>query len=220
MLKRVLPVDDSDKKSDPGSMTVVSPAQKTVDERQQAAIDQHVQKGIEFHELGQLEKATHHFRLAAKDESPVGMFLYGISLRHGWGCKLNTALAFQYLQKAAEHAIDGLQQKDDHSVEKMKDEYDALLASRKGELIMAIYELGVSFQQGWGVSRSRETAFYYFQIAAQLGDPDAQNEVAQCYYTGQGVKKDVRLAAQYYRKAAAQGRGIMGNSWIFKSKYD
>lgn len=102
----------------------------------------------------------------------------------------------------------------------MKGEYDALLASKKGELIMAIYELGVSFQQGWGVSRSRETAFYYFQIAAQLGDPDAQNEVAHCYYTGQGVKKDVHRAAQYYRKAAAQGRGIMGNSWIFKSKYD
>lgn len=49
-----------------------------------ADIDKHVQKGIEFHELGELEKATHHFRQCAKEGSPIGMFLYGISLRHGW----------------------------------------------------------------------------------------------------------------------------------------
>lgn len=101
-----------------------------------------------------------------------------------------------------------------------KNDYDALFASKKGELVIAIYELGVSFQQGWGVSRSRETAFYYFKIAAQLGDADAQNEVGHCYYHGFGTKKDQYQAAKYYRMAAEQGRGLMGNSWIFKSKYD
>jgi hypothetical protein len=44
----------------------------------------HVQKGIRYHEGGQLEKATQHFRAAADRDSPMGMFLYGISLRHGW----------------------------------------------------------------------------------------------------------------------------------------
>jgi hypothetical protein len=44
----------------------------------------HVQKGIKYHEGGQLEKATQHFRAAADRDSPMGMFLYGISLRHGW----------------------------------------------------------------------------------------------------------------------------------------
>ncbi|KAI8370333.1 uncharacterized protein BYT42DRAFT_83997 [Radiomyces spectabilis] len=170
-------------------------------------VDQHVQKGIEYHESGELEKATHHFRLAAKQGSPIGMFLYGISLRHGWGCRLNGALAFQYLQKAAEHAVEDLL----HS--------DYALAS-KGELIMAIYELGVSFQQGWGVAKNKETAFYYFKIAAELGDADAQNDTAHCFYHAQGTKKDMFQAAKYYRLAAAQGRGLLGNSWIFKSKYD
>ncbi|CDH61564.1 hcp-like partial [Lichtheimia corymbifera JMRC:FSU:9682] len=181
-----------------------------------ADIDKHVQKGIEFHEIGELEKATHHFRQCAKEGSPIGMFLYGISLRHGWGCKANSALAFQYLQKAAEYAVSGLQK----SCDGKKNDYDALFASKKGELVIAIYELGVSFQQGWGVSRSRETAFYYFKIAAQLGDADAQNEVGHCYYHGFGTKKDQYQAAKYYRMAAEQGRGLMGNSWIFKSKYD
>ncbi|KAL9539068.1 hypothetical protein MBANPS3_010484 [Mucor bainieri] len=171
-------------------------------------IDQHVQSGIQHHELGQLEKATHCFRLASKEGCPIGMFLYGISLRHGWGCRLNTSLAFQYLQTAAEHAVDDLLHGDEYA-----------LAS-KGELIMAIYELGVSFQQGWGVTKSKETAFYYFEIAANLGDCDAMNDLAFCYHHGHGVKKNIYKAAQYYRMAARQGQGQIGNSWIWKEKYN
>lgn len=44
----------------------------------------HVQEGIKFHELGKLEQATEQFRLASNLDLPIGMFLYGISLRHGW----------------------------------------------------------------------------------------------------------------------------------------
>lgn len=174
--------------------------------------DHHVQAGIEHHELGQLEKATHYFRLAAKEGCPIGMFLYGISLRHGWGCKKNTPLAFQYLQTAAEHAVDDL----------LKQGNKHMLAANasKGELVMAIYELGVSFQQGWGVQKSKETAFYYFEIAANLGDTDAMNDVAFCYTHGHGVKKDIYKAAHYYRMAERQGQGQVGNSWIWKEKYN
>ncbi|KAI9260528.1 hypothetical protein BDA99DRAFT_439781, partial [Phascolomyces articulosus] len=181
--------------------------------------DQHVQKGIEYHELGELERATHQFRIAAKEGSPVGMLFYGLCLRHGWGCRANSALAFQYLQKAAEHAVDGLQRGSCRN-DDAKNQMDTLLATRKGELVIAIYELGVALQQGWGTARSPETAFYYFKVAAQLGDADAQNEVADCYYRGYGTKKDLYQAAKYYRLAAAQGRGLIGNSWIYKPKYD
>ncbi|KAJ2962181.1 hypothetical protein NQZ79_g2700 [Umbelopsis isabellina] len=105
----------------------------------------HVQKGIKYHEGGQLEKATQHFRAAADRDSPMGMFLYGISLRHGW-----------YLQKTAEHAVDDL------------NNLSVNLSASKGELVMAIYELGVSFRHGWGVQKDKQTACYYFKIAAEL----------------------------------------------------
>ncbi|GAA5806240.1 hypothetical protein HPULCUR_011771 [Helicostylum pulchrum] len=93
-------------------------------------------------------------------------------------------------------------------------------SATKGELIMAIYELGVSFRHGWGCKKNKETAVYYFKIAADLNDADAQNDLGHCYYHGHGVKKDMFLAAKYYRLADKQGQGIMGNSWIWKSKYD
>jgi hypothetical protein len=52
----------------------------------------HVQEGIKFHELGKLEQATEQFRLASNLDLPIGMFLYGISLRHGWVRKKNRLL--------------------------------------------------------------------------------------------------------------------------------
>ncbi|KAG1229402.1 hypothetical protein G6F67_007178 [Rhizopus microsporus] len=174
------------------------------------AAERFVHEGIKFHELGKLEQAAEMFKQAAAMELPMGMFLYGISIRHGWGCKKNEHLAFQYLQKAAEHAVEDL--------EGFSNTVNTSAA--KGELIMAIYELGVSFRHGWGCKKNKETAAYYFKIAADLNDPDAQNDLGHCYYHGHGVKKDLKMAAKYYRMADKQGQGIMGNSWIWKSKYD
>ncbi|KAK9701819.1 hypothetical protein K7432_011547 [Basidiobolus ranarum] len=172
--------------------------------------DQYIQKAIQSHESSELEKAAHFFRLAACQGSPIALFLYGISLRHGWGCKANPIAAFQCLQKAAECAVFDLS----HITQ------NSNLCVAKEELVLAIYELGVSFQNGWGVMKNKMTAAYYFEIAANLGDPDAQNDLAFCYMHGHGVKKDRFKAAKYYRMAHAQGMELVGNSWIFKEKYD
>lgn len=159
-------------------------------------------------------------------------FLGGLATKElTQGCKKNEHAAFQYLQKAAEHAVEDLANITN----------TVNTSASKGELIMAIYELGVSFRHGWGVSlqqptlrkkniethfslgqciKNKESAVQFFKIAADLGDPDAQNDLGHCYYQGQGVKKDLVMAAKYYRKADKQGQGIMGNSWIWKTKYD
>ncbi|KFH62190.1 hypothetical protein MVEG_11828 [Podila verticillata NRRL 6337] len=167
-----------------------------------------VRQGIDFHEIGEITKATQYFRSAAEMGDPVGMLMYGLSVRHGWGCAANRPLAFQYLQKSAEHAVGDL---------KSRDSFASTAA--KGELVLAIYELGICFRHGWGVEKNKKTAAYYFEIAANLGDPDAQNDLAWCYYHGVGVKKDMFKSAKYYRLAAAQGLSLMGNSWIWKDKY-
>ncbi|KAG0054819.1 hypothetical protein BGZ83_010381 [Gryganskiella cystojenkinii] len=170
--------------------------------------EDYVRQGIDYHELGEIAKATQYFRTAAELGDPVGMLMYGLSVRHGWGCAPNRVLAFQYLQKSAEHAVGDLKSRDSF-----------VNKAAKGELILAIYELGICFRHGWGVQKDKKTAAYYFEIAANLGDPDAQNDLAWCYYHGIGVKKDMYKSAKYYRLAAAQGQELMGNSWIWKDKY-
>ncbi|KAF9115259.1 hypothetical protein BGX27_008380 [Mortierella sp. AM989] len=170
--------------------------------------EDYVRQGIEFHELDDISKATQYFRTAAELGDPVGMLMYGLSVRHGWGCVANRVLAFQYLQKSAEHAVGDLNSRDSFAS-----------TAAKGELVLAIYELGICFRHGWGAEKNKKTAAYYFEIAADLGDPDAQNDLAWCYYHGIGVKKDMYKSAKYYRLAAAQGQGTIGNQWIWKDKY-
>ncbi|CAG8512058.1 6626_t:CDS:2 [Dentiscutata heterogama] len=168
--------------------------------------DEFIQKAIQYHEANELEKATYYFKLAAEKDSPLGLFLYGIALRHGWGCNPNPKLAVRYLQKAAESAVTDL-----HT------SMSANPSFARHELVLAIYELGICFRHGWGVPKNKQTAVYYFEISANLGDPDAQNELGSCLERGEG---DMKKAAKYYRMAAAQGAGILGNSWIYKKKYD
>lgn len=47
------------------------------------------------------------------------------------------------------------------------DRKSAMLTARK-ELVMALYELGMSFLKGWGVTRDKVVAFSYFKLAADL----------------------------------------------------
>lgn len=65
----------------------------------------------------------------------------------------------------------------------------------KGELVLAIFELGNCFRYGWGTKMDPVAAKQYYETAANLGDTDAMNEVAWCYLEGFGTKKD--KASQY-----------------------
>ncbi|KAF9198261.1 hypothetical protein BGZ49_000952 [Haplosporangium sp. Z 27] len=214
--------------------------------------DAYIQRAIELHENDRLEEACYYFQLAAQGENPVGQLMYGLSLRHGWGCKPNPKEAIVYLERAAAYAMSELKellpgntaniqaiqqqqrqqqlktqpQQSDNSQGSSSlkragtiDRRSAMLTARK-ELVMALYELGMSFLKGWGVQREKAVAFNYFKLAADLGDADSQNETAQCFLDGVGTEKNAFEAARYYRMAAAQGASQFGNSWIWKPKYD
>ncbi|KAF9305627.1 hypothetical protein BGZ74_009575 [Mortierella antarctica] len=240
------------------------PMALTPAQQREAEADANIQKAIELHENNQLVEATRYFRLAAQSENPLGQLMYGLSLRHGWGCRPNPTEAIIYLQRAAEFAMGELKElsprprppppqepqisvgtisesqqpsepsQQEHEKQRQQasksshtnlrrmgslDRRQATVTARK-ELVMALYELGMSYLKGWGVHKDKSVAFTYFKIAADLGDPDSQNETAFCYYDGIGVNKDMFQSAKYYRLAAAQGASHVGNSWIWKPKYD
>lgn len=56
--------------------------------------------------------------------------------------------------------------------------------------MLAIFELGNCFRNGWGVETDAAAARQYFETAANLGDADAMNEVARCFLEGFGGRKD------------------------------
>jgi len=90
----------------------------------------------------------------------------------------------------------------------------------KGELTLAIFELGNCFRNGWGVEKDNKAARQYFETAAHLGDPEAAVEAAWHWMNGVGCKRNKKQAAKYYRLGEKAGTKIVGNSWIWKDKYD
>ncbi|KAK4995636.1 hypothetical protein LTR60_007896 [Cryomyces antarcticus] len=116
----------------------------------------------------------------------LSQVLYGLALRHGWGIPPNPTRAVTYLSAAASNSAE-------IEAQALSSGMKAGGAA-KGELVLAIFELGNCFRHGWGVARDAVAARHYYETAANLGDTDALNEVAWCYTEGYGGKKDrVRL---------------------------
>jgi len=115
-----------------------------------AASDVNIQNAIRLHEGGQLEEATRMFKQLADGGNVLSEVLYGLSLRHGWGCSKDEARAFAYLSSAASDSA--------------ALEAEALKAglkkggAAKGELVLAIFELGNCYRYGWGTSIDKAAA--------------------------------------------------------------
>lgn len=177
-----------------------------------AKSDENIQEAIRLHEAGELTKATEMFGRLAETGNVLSQVLYGLSLRHGWGCQPDPTKAVTYLRTAASNSA--------------AIEAEALKAgmktggAAKGELVLAIFELANCFRHGWGVEVDKAAARQYYETAANLGDTDAMNEAAWCYLDGFGGKKDKFKAAQLLRLAEKSGAKTLGNTWIWKEKYD
>ena len=78
---------------------------------------------------------------------------------------------------------------------------------------MAVYELGISYMNGWGCQKDKPLALQCYEVAGGWGDCDALAEAGYCYTQGIGCKKDMKKAAGMYRKAADLGMSMAGNSW-------
>ncbi|GEM10562.1 cell cycle inhibitor, Nif1 [Rhodotorula toruloides] len=187
--------------------------------REPVTPDDYLQLGIDLHEQGELERAAWSFEQSAKKDGGcgAGMLMYGLTLRHGWGCQVNAPLGFRYIQSAAESVVHDL----DRVVfgGRSLSEAEANTKAAKNELVLALYEMGQSYRFGLGVEKNKKMAVSYFKLAADLGDVDAQQDVAFCYSNGKGCEKDKTLAAHYYRLAIAQGASDFGLSWVYKEKY-
>ncbi|KAE9526012.1 tetratricopeptide repeat protein [Testudinibacter aquarius] len=69
----------------------------------------------------------------------------------------------------------------------------------------AQYNLGVLYDQGWGVKQNDATAAKWYEKAAKQGDTKAQFNLGNMYYEGRGVKQNKTTAAKWFEKAAKQG---------------
>ena len=115
-----------------------------------AQSDVNIQNAIRLHEEGQLEEAARMFKQLAASGNVLSAVLYGLSLRHGWGCPKDEAGAFTYLSSAA---LDSAALEAEALKSGMKKG-----GAAKGELVLAIFELGNCYRYGWGTSIDKVAA--------------------------------------------------------------
>lgn len=147
--------------------------------------EDNIQEAIRLHESGDLENSTALFgRLADPHgaNSPLSQVLYGLALRHGWGISSNASDAIHYLSLAASTSA---------QIERAAlDSGSRTGGEAKGELVLAIFELANCFRHGWGTKVDKIAARTFYECAANLGDPDALEEIAWCFMEGYGGPKD------------------------------
>ena len=134
----------------PASQTAksTSASQPNLDNPQTA--QDYLQLGIAHHEANRLTESAACFEKSATlgGGCGVGMLMWGLAQRHGWGCAQNEASGFRWLRRAAEVAVEDL--------EKARAGADS--GAVKSELVLAIYEVGQSFYRGWGVEKDKKMA--------------------------------------------------------------
>ncbi|PFH60190.1 hypothetical protein XA68_11319 [Ophiocordyceps unilateralis] len=127
--------------------------------------DAAIQEAIRLHEAGSLEQSTSKFGQLADPSganNPLSQVLYGLALRHGWGCRPDPEAAVRFLSAAASSAA---------AVEQAALQAGLMRGgAAKGELVLAIFELANCFRNGWGVQRDAVAAKQYYETAANLGD--------------------------------------------------
>ena len=76
--------------------------------------------------------------------------------------------------------------------------------AEKGSIHQEI-ELAGAYFEGRGVSRDEKQAAYWYEKAANSGDPGAQLQIGFFYEAGVGVERDPARAARWFERAVAGG---------------
>ena len=69
----------------------------------------------------------------------------------------------------------------------------------------AQFNLGLMYENGWGVDKNEATAVECYRKAANQGHADAQFYLGLMYECGLGVDKNHSTGVEWYRTAAGQG---------------
>ena len=80
-----------------------------------------------------------------------------------------------------------------------------LEASAQRGSIKEEVELGAAYFEGRGVPQNEKQAAYWYEKAANAGDPVAQKQIGYFYEVGIGVPRDPAQAARWFERAVAGG---------------
>ena len=79
------------------------------------------------------------------------------------------------------------------------------MAARRG-VREAERDMGLAYEDGWGVEADLDQALAWYQKAADHGEPAAQWRIGMAYVGGEGRPADPSLAVRWFERSAASGQ--------------
>ncbi|KAI9599526.1 hypothetical protein BDF19DRAFT_381633 [Syncephalis fuscata] len=144
----------------------------------------------------ELDEVIEFYRLEAEKGNLQAKLILGQLYQRGSNrIKQDYRRAIRYYRSVAlqVYSSNGKQKKT-----KNVDEHVAYLAAQAAAFI------GEMFWRGEGVKANTATAIRWFKHAIEYNDPVAYNALGVMYRDGNGVRKDLKLAIEYFQKAASK----------------
>ncbi|KAI9217834.1 hypothetical protein BC828DRAFT_351071 [Blastocladiella britannica] len=173
-----------------------------------------LQQAVLAHEQGKLELSLHFLKHARESDPvlPLPVFLEGIYLRHGWGCRPDHPESYRCLHIALMLSIDALKATIKFGMGANAPPGLPTPSGARSMVGLVLYEMSASHRFGWGVRKDRGLANQLMELAANLGDVDACVDVG----TRSLKHNEKRKAARYLRWASFGGWKDFGTGWIWK----
>lgn len=161
-------------------------------------------------EIPDFEKAAYWYEKAAVQGYNWAQYRLGYFYLNGLGVKQNDKLAEKWLKEAAEQGYCyGLPQYyyAVNFVDNPKEKKTWLLKSAKAGYKEALTAIGEGYQSG-DIGEDADSAFHYFQMAADKGSANALWDLSECYAFGRGCQqsywKAMQLLYMSYQKGSTR----------------
>lgn len=156
--------------------------------------------GIIYFEQGEEEEAFSNLQSAHTNLTPQGPSCYSTLLLaecyyFGLGTSIDYSQAYKYYSESIK--------------------FEGGLS--KSSVNYVYRRLGDQCSKGLGVDQNSSMAFSYYMKAANHDDPLAEASVADAYFDGNGIAKDINKAIFWFEKSAQQGHAYSWYSlgWIY-----
>ena len=172
-------------------------------------VDMQSQVAEMFYADGKYEEAVHYWQKASKKLRTKSLCNLGMCYYEGQVAEKNgipnIIMAAYYFQTAAAKGSKEAQYNLGVCDARINNELNTIEQNAKLGCAKAQFALGFCYREGVGVTQNYQTAFGWYQKAAERKHANAQYELGKCYYEGKVVKQDYEKALAWYEKAADQG---------------
>ncbi|KAF0519612.1 calmodulin-dependent protein kinase [Gigaspora margarita] len=160
------------------------------------------------------------FLNAAKRGDTIAQYFAGRCYEDGWNTTKNMKEAIEWYTKAANSRCAAAEYKlgdyyykcDDYSKA-----FELFKSSAEKGNVMAIHELGLCYQKGYGTDVDTDKGFKLLKQAAEIGLPISQYDLAKCYEF-KGTIDDFKKALFWYQRAIENNYNCCNERELVKDK--